>query len=202
MTEWSESGVLRIWRVLGREDEQEETWRFASLVTLGGVNVSVGYHFPLSREAVIFQFAQPVDLEDSRFPTAKGFDILPFSAHERESSHGIGLVRRSEASREIFIAMALDIVRTLERTASEATRKGDALHAILERLKEWQSFMTRGPRPLSRDKQLGLFGELCVLKELLDSKLAAIALDCWLGPIHSAQDFHIYDGAVEVKATL
>jgi hypothetical protein len=48
----------------------------------------------------------------------------------------------------------------------------------------------------------GLFGELYVLKRLLDAGLPALSVvSAWTGPLHSHQDFQFPDTAIEVKTT-
>jgi hypothetical protein len=67
---------------------------------------------------------------------------------------------------------------------------------------EWQAFMARTHRPLSSDAQIGLLGELWLLRLLTDTSLGAGALDCWQGPLRAAQDFHVRGSAIEVKSTV
>jgi hypothetical protein len=60
-------------------------------------------------------------------------------------------------------------------------------------------------RPLSLEKQQGLWAELWLLDQLLheswdEGKVDVV--DSWLGPIRGAQDFKWLDSAIEVKACL
>ena len=56
---------------------------------------------------------------------------------------------------------------------------------------------------LGQEAEVGLFGELVVLKALLDAGMpAVISLDSWQGPLDGLQDFLIGPGAIEVKTTL
>jgi hypothetical protein len=96
--------------------------------------------------------------------------------------------------------MVVDVLRTLDATASAVN--SDALETFLGRVKEWQTFMARKSRPLPPDAQIGLLGELWMLRLLTESKLGAAALDCWQGPLRAAQDFHVLGGAIEVKSTV
>ncbi len=112
----------------------------------------------------------------------------------------IALLRQPEGSPDIFAIMVVDILRTLEAAAENASR--EVMDSFLERVREWQAFMARTHRPLSSDAQVGLFGELWLLKLLTYTSLGAGALDCWQGPLRAAQDFHIRGGAIEVKSTV
>ncbi len=109
-------------------------------------------------------------------------------------------MRRPEGSPDIFAIMVIDVLRTLEAAADTPNR--DVIEAFLERVREWQAFMARTHRPLSPDAQIGLLGELWMLRLLADTSLGAGALDCWQGPLKAAQDFHVRGGAIEVKSTV
>lgn len=55
---------------------------------------------------------------------------------------------------------------------------------------------------LSESQQLGLVGELLVLRELLDAAPEADVLDSWLGPASEQHDFAFADFDAEIKTTL
>lgn len=200
MKGWTEDGLARVWRALARQESGED-WRFVHLTGMGAVSVEAGCHFPLGREALIVSFPGSWPVNPARLPEGKGFDVSCIEGpNVFAGMTAIALVRRPEGSPDIFAIMAVDILRTLEVTADNASR--DVIEAFLERVREWQAFMARTHRPLSADAQIGLFGELWMLKLLTDTSLGAGALDCWHGPLRAAQDFHVRGGAIEVKSTL
>lgn len=200
MTGWTEDGIARAWRALARQEGAED-WRFVHLTDMGAVSVEAGCHFPLGQEALIVSFPGSWPMNPARLPEGKGFDV---SCIESQSvftgKTAIALVRRPEGSPDIFAIMVVDVLRALESAASGAGR--DVMEAFLERVREWQAFMARKHRPLSSDAQIGLLGELWMLRLLADTSIGAGALDCWQGPLRAAQDFHIRGGAVEVKSTV
>lgn len=199
MTGWTEEGIARAWRVLARQEAAED-WRFVHLTDFGAVSIEAGCHFPLGREALIFSFPGLLQVNRARLPEGKGFDVACIEARtEFVGKTAIALVRRSGGSPDIFAIMVVDVLRALERVANSSAR--DVFETFLERVREWQAFMARTHRPLSQDAQIGLLGELWVLKLLTGTALGAGALDCWQGPLRAAQDFHIRGGAVEVKST-
>lgn len=55
---------------------------------------------------------------------------------------------------------------------------------------------------LTREKQVGLFGELAVLLALADQFGGGTAMDCWRGPLGEEHDFGLLDTDIEVKTTL
>ncbi|MCC5975897.1 MAG: PD-(D/E)XK motif protein [Rubellimicrobium sp.] len=200
MTGWTEEGIVRAWRALARQEAAED-WRFVHLVDMGEVSVEAGCQFPHGREALIFSFPGSWSVNAARLPVGKGFDV---SCIEGQTvfvgKTAIALVRRPEGSPDIFAIMAVDVLRTLETAANSAGR--NVIEAFLERVREWQAFMARALRPLSSDAQIGLLGELWMLRLLAGTALGTVALDCWEGPLRAAQDFQIRGVAIEVKSTV
>lgn len=200
MTGWTEDGLARAWRALTRQEAGED-WRFVHLTGMGVVSVEAGCHFPLGREALIVSFPGSWPVNPARLPEGKGFDVACIEGQSVFAGKtAIALVRRPEGSPDIFAIMVVDILRTLDAAAN--TTNNDVMDAFLERVREWQAFMARSHRPLSPDAQIGLLGELWMLKILANTSLVAGALDCWQGPLRAAQDFHVRGGAIEVKSTV
>lgn len=200
MTGWTEEGLARAWRALAHQEAGED-WRFVHLTGMGAVSVEAGCHFPLGREALIVSFPSSWSVNPARLPEGKGFDVAFIEGQTVVAGEtAIALVRRPEGSPDIFAIMVIDVLRTLEAAADTPNR--DVIEAFLERVREWQAFMARTHRPLSPDAQIGLLGELWMLRLLADTSLGAGALDCWQGPLKAAQDFHVRGGAIEVKSTV
>lgn len=200
MTVWTEDGIAHAWRALA-EQQAAEDWRIVHFADMGAVSVEVGCHFPLGREALIVSFPGLWPVNPARLPEGKGFDVSCIEGQSVFTGRtAIALVRRSEGSPDIFAIMVVDVLRTLESASSSAGR--DVMEAFLERVREWQAFMARTHRPLSSDAQIGLLGELWILRLLTGTSLGAGALRCWQGPLGAAQDFHIRGGAIEVKSTV
>ncbi|MFN4140507.1 PD-(D/E)XK motif protein [Aestuariivirga sp.] len=200
MTGWSEEGLSRAWRALARQEAGED-WRFVHLTKMAEVSVEAGCHFPAGREALIVTFPGAWPVNPARLPEGKGFDVHCIAGQQAFAGQtAIALVRRVEGSPDIFAVMAVDVLRTLGAAASTSHR--NTLDSFLERVREWQAFMAKTHRPLSPDAQVGLMGELWMLRLLMESPLGVGALDCWHGPLRAAQDFHVRAGAIEVKSTV
>jgi len=200
MSGWTEEGLARAWRALVRQEAKED-WRIVHLTEIGSLSIEAGCHFPLGREALIVSFPGSWPVNPARLPEGKGFDVFSIEGQlVFAGKTAIALVRQPEGSTDIFAIMVVDILKALETAGEYASR--DVMDAFLERVREWQAFMARTHRPLSSDAQIGLFGELWLLKVLADTSLGAGSLDCWRGPLRAAQDFHIRGGAIEVKSTI
>lgn len=120
-----------------------------------------------------------------------------YNAAQRSTYVSLELGRA--AFRELFEVMAEDVAATVLVAPDEAA----AVEAMRERLNRWERFMRAvGPEGMSREDQIGLFGELTFLRRLLSAGVPAEeAVTCWKGPSRDNQDFQIGDRAVEVKAT-
>lgn len=200
MSGWTEEGITRAWRALARQEATED-WRFVHLTDMGSVSVEAGCQFPLGQEALIVSFPGSWPVNPARLPEGKGFDVYCIKGQTVFAGMtAIALVRRPEGSPDIFAIMIVDVLRSLETAANSVGR--DVMETFLERVREWQDFMARTHRPLSSDAQIGLLGELWMLRLLTNTTLGAGALDCWQGPLRAAQDFHVLGGAIEVKSTI
>lgn len=200
MSGWTEEGLARAWRALAYREAGED-WRFVHLTGMGAVSVEAGCHFPLGREALIVAFPGSWLVNTTRLPEGKGFDVARIEGQASFAGQtAIALVRRPDGPLDIFAIMVVDVLRILEVAANAANR--DLVEAFLNRVREWQAFMARTHRPLSPDAQVGLLGELWMLRLLADTSLGSGALDSWQGPLRAAQDFHLRSGAIEVKSTV
>lgn len=130
------------------------------------------------------------------------------------SLHGIGVDLRNgditgqqqrfvlTLSRHIDSDLFLGLCETLIGSLKEVTDPATALAVALAHLKRWKAFLAgRNPRLLSPEEVRGLFGELHVLRRIYHDTLPqAAAVDAWLGPNDSHQDFIFGDRAIEVKS--
>ena len=200
MTGWTEDGIVKSWRALAAREAQEE-WRLVSLVGIGNVTVMAGCHFPGGREALIIGFPAGWLTKSVNLPDGRGFEASLIKGDPIfEGKDVVALVRRPEGAFDIFGVMTVDLLHCLE--AGKAKDPKSPVSGFLQRLHEWQAFMSRGRRPLSVEAQAGLYGELMTLEILAEKLEGSKAFDAWKGPMRAAQDFHVGAGALEVKSTL
>lgn len=154
-----------------------------------------------NEESLLVGIADVVPPNDSRLPRGQGFAF-----HQTEMPHGGGrawfaLVRQQGGPLALFTLMAADLVSLLERFHDDRGEK--VLGSLLARIRAWQDFMKREqPAVLSTEEEVGLLGELVVLRNMIaDGMLAADAMDSWVGPMDGLHDFSIGTGGVEVKTT-
>lgn len=103
-----------------------------------------------------------------------------------------------QVDRDLFESLCRTLVSAL-RSAGDSS---SALAISLTHVRRWKLFLSgRFGHNLSADGVRGLFAELCFLAELIDRlPLEISAINSWLGPERSHQDFIYGDAAVEIKA--
>jgi hypothetical protein len=129
---------------------------------------------------------------------ARGFTVCRrYNSAERRTM--VVLELNQSTFREIFGVMAEDIAQCFVGASTE----DGAVAAMRSRLDRWERFMSIvGPNGLSREEQVGLFGELIFLLTLLEAGIPGDkAVSWWHGPDPRNQDFQHGNRSVEVKAT-
>lgn len=115
------------------------------------------------------------------------------------SSNLINLVLTDSTFSDLFDSVIFDIFNFLR----PSIEKNIALKRFMERIKTWQScFEGKIPEGLNQDEQQGLFGELVVLRVLLNSGIPPLkAFESWVGGKKKPRDFQLKDWALEVKTS-
>lgn len=108
------------------------------------------------------------------------------------------LISSSYENNAIFTLVLSDIILKIQKeNTSDAY-----LYALKERLQLWKEFFKTQPvQKLTREAEVGLFGELYFLKLLLNKGIHN-AVAFWNGPLKTAQDFQFGNFAIEIKSTL
>jgi hypothetical protein len=141
-----------------------------------------GDHTALFRRDVVSLHGISVDLRNGDFAGQQRF-VLTLARH---------------IDTDLFFGLCETLISSVKEVKDPAT----ALSVALAHLKRWKAFLAgRNARLLSPEEVRGLFGELHVLRRLYQNTLCqAAAVDAWLGPKDSHQDFIFGDRAIEVKS--
>ncbi|WP_282169066.1 PD-(D/E)XK motif protein [Ruegeria atlantica] len=201
MNTWTERGIDQIWDALSPVGDQA-VWRVSVLAVLPEARLLAGRIIPGNREAILVKLSGSLLPAGMKLPQGSGFDVLRVAERELESGEPmLALVRSLDGASDLFRMMAVDVLRHVEGFGSGSPKV--LLEAFLSRVTDWQTFMSADrAKPLTLEKQAGLQGELEFLDRLLDiTGNPQVALDMWQGPFRAAQDFHVGNGAVEVKST-
>jgi len=184
------------WRALGAIPEGKEL-QSISVVTNQSVKVRAGRLVDGNSEIVLFRFELEHFPKASFLPRGNGFDVRIFRISTEEY---IGISRTTEGALDLFEAMLIDVL-------SHVMRDDRLPHKVLfkrfmDRVQAWQAFMGRGKKGLSRKNELGLIGELIILRDLLNLNLPAEdVIGWWRGPLHGIHDFQMFGSAFEVKTS-
>ena len=138
-----------------------------------------------------------------QLPEGRGFEVVRIDKPEGiEDGARIALVREPAGALELFGAMAEDIIGALRRARGAAPQL--LCDLFLRRVAAWQEFMSRSAdRRLSSEQEIGLFGELTLLDEMMNAGVPAVeAVEGWEGPADGLQDFVLGMGAIEVKSSI
>jgi hypothetical protein len=133
-------------------------------------------------------------------PGGSGFSIQIHAIPEDvRNIVNLGIFCTDPACEDVFLHFMDDLVsHLLVENGPEA-----ALRAFLTRVALWQRFFVQGQSGhLSEEAQVGLFGELLVLRDIIIPSVGAAAgVDSWKGPEGKPQDYLLSGGALEVKCT-
>lgn len=191
------------WRALA-ESSPGEGWRTIVVASELPIPVRAGRHFPGNEEALLFSFRADLVPSPDRMPSGKGFVVGEAKLHTGETYGRLwmGIRRMQFGSPELFSRMAADLLDVLGRLKGAA--EPILVKALIQRVRAWQEFMSRSSmEKLTSEEEVGLFGELQLLRRLLQSSMdPAIAIGAWEGPLGGIHDFLSRNFAVEVKATL
>ena len=198
----SRDELLSAWRAL-TGNPSGGGWRTIPVADGGPCRLLAGRHFPGNEEALVVGFSSIRVPREDQLPQGQGFLVSNADiGGERPDTVWIALCRQAAGSLDFFTMMADDIVSTLQGLRGN---DGDRLfNVFLARIRAWQDFMRKGgDGVLGADEEVGLFGELEVLRDLSSAGMGASdAVDAWKGPFDGVQDFEIGTGAIEVKSTV
>jgi hypothetical protein len=192
---------LLAWSSLS-SDDSTPGWQAIALPPAGSIDIQAGRRSPDNAEAILLGFTSARLAPAEKLPEGQGFSV------ERADSDGasqlrLALTRRAAGSAELFAAMACDVVGALDEAAAAGAAESKLLQVFLGRVGAWQEFMRKGSQLLSPEAEIGLVGELALLRAIIDEGVPlSSAIESWVGPLDGVRDFEIGTGALEVKATL
>ncbi len=127
--------------------------------------------------------------------TVHGIDVdLRVGEHGQQR---LILTLEKQVDRDLFESLC----RTLASALEHATDSASSLAVALVHIRRWKTFLSGRSQHLSAEEVRGLFAELTFLLELIERQISTIAaVEAWLGPERSHQDFIFGNTAVEIKS--
>ena len=158
---------LLAWSSLTGSDT-EPGWQAISLPSAGALQVRAGRRSPDNAEAVLVGFPTARLAAADKLPEGQGFAV------ERADPEGNGrlwlaLTRKSAGSAELFAAIACDVVGALDDAVTVGADEAKLLRVLVGRVGAWQEFMRKGTQALTPEAEIGLIGELTLLRAIIDA---------------------------------
>jgi hypothetical protein len=183
-----------------RERTDASGWRSISIAKIGPCTLRAGLRFPEKSEALLVSYSPSAVPAAEKLPDGQGFAVSRLDP-AGEGLTWLALTRNAHGSTELFAAMVADIAHAMN--AEPGSDEKRLLRIFLGRIRAWQEFMRRGAKTLSAEAEIGLVGELTVLRTIIDAGVPPVlALESWVGPLDGVRDFEIGTGAIEVKTTI
>lgn len=197
-----EEQLAAAWRALSGKAEGQG-WKAIEILSGLRCVVMAGRRGGGNEESLLIGIVGVAAPSDLHLPQGRGFLFTRTDQLEDASGRTwFSLTRRAGGQLPIFTLMAADLVSLLAGIGSKAGR--DIYALLIARIRGWQEFMKRDRSGvLSAEEEVGLVGELMVLKDLMVAGISAPdAVESWVGPEDGIHDFSIGNGGVEAKATL
>jgi hypothetical protein len=132
-----------------------------------------------------------------RIPTLKSFQGIEISdSQDSAGNQFLAISLKTEALVDIFHAFCLDLMEEIEECGDEQ----EVVNLIVVLINRWHRLFQGLRGEMTFEEQLGLFGELSILRILISEMGAANALASWVGPLGEAQDFQNLSMRIEVKS--
>ena len=169
------------------------------IIPEGRRNVFLGLEVPSGNRMLILRVSSNSLLGQSTPPDSRGLTVRTNNRDDPSGSTYVELVLTDTQHRDIFDLLVQDLVEAAEQPEDEAA----GVVRLLARLSNWQQLLRRlSPWGMSDEAQLGLWGELWVLRDVLAPAIGVgDAISAWRGPLGADQDFQMGAVCMEVKTS-
>lgn len=152
-------------------------------------------------EALMLLVEQKSVLPIRKWPQSEGFSVEVELEEEKNTDSRVQVCIQLTDIRhvDVFFVLCEDICKLLLSETDESA----ATKAFHSRLVKWQTFFKKGRQEgLSEEKQVGLFGELIVMMDVLLPRIeSSLVLQAWRGCKRASQDYQFADWTLEVKTS-
>lgn len=126
----------------------------------------------------------------------KWFFLSPKIKDGDPSQFWLAIILNQGAYADVFTVLCEDIIDAIGEIPQEQRR----LASLIQRLEKWEHLFDKiPPGGLNPEQQLGLWGELHLLRRYLLPSLAPTVIQSWRGPKAEVHDFQAGRWGIEVK---
>lgn len=175
-------------------------WVSIPLGSSGGLEIRAAKVYPEGIEGFLVGFPGAAVPSEHNLPQAKGFRSTRLTL-QGVNTTWFAVIREDGGSLDLFASMTSDVLALL---LGSTDTSGALLRQVIARVAAWQRFMERGGSGLLRpEEEIGLFGELAVLRALIAGEADKTAIvEAWKGPFGALHDFRVGTGAIEIKTAI
>lgn len=145
----------------------------------------------------LFEVKNPGNLSQKHLKKFRGvsIEIIPWVG----DSVVLAITLEEETLKDVFSAFIADITENILETENEQS----AIALLYTKIANWKSLFAHINKSLlSDEEQLGLYGEIYLLRNLLQKGVdAQMIISSWKGPSGNEKDFNNGYVAIEVKST-
>lgn len=150
------------------------------------LKIQMGYHTNGQKSLVIMDVGEVENIPSS-------YAINATNPKLANGSYALEFQLILKSLEDIFLRLCWDMI-------DYSSQSAQPLKDLINRYLSWQKLLKQlSKKELSFESQKGLLGELLYLEELSKQVGLHEAVDCWLGPDGSDQDFVFSNGWTEVK---
>jgi hypothetical protein len=195
------TGIVRIaWSALEHQGAHDHGWVAIRVHPLAPCGVRAALRMPDRALALLVDVSARVVRPGASLERTRGLDIdVQPLVPGPTGTVRLAISLAADTYSEVFEPLCEDVAAAVAAETSEQA----AFDRFVTRLNAWQGCLARaGAGPLSSKRQLGLWGEVTLLKSALDDGIAPVAaVSSWTGP-RGLHDFLLPSATIEVKTSV
>lgn len=159
----------------------------------------LGLEMPSRNRMLILRTSPASIAGQASVPKSHGVTVRMRDRDTNPPTAEVELILTEQQHKDIFDLLIEDLVGAAEQPDDEKT----GVTMFLTRLSDWQRLLMRmALGVLSRENQLGLWGELWTIRDVVGPAIGFNgAMRAWRGPFGADQDFQLPSAALEVKTS-
>lgn len=193
--------IKSVWNAYEEYTDTKEGFRHNPIDEQIKYSVHCGFSFPDNKKSLLIGFPNAIENRTLVYPHGKGFSVSQIRTETLSTNYDwITIVCDDIEYDDIFISMVHDILTVIDNHL-ERNNGVVLLRLVIDRIYAWQRFLGKAKvLILTKEQEIGLWGELYVLNQLIDMGVSpGLLCKVWKGPERYSQDFLHETIAIEVK---